>query len=182
MYIGFVNGGFEIWWCEYLWVVTFPGGGFRGPPPRNFVNMKCSRSDSKHVGPILQNFLVKFGTIFCYMNFWKITICYQYMLDTERKLNYAKIVNDAIENVSSIIYIELNRLYLTYRDNECWQLYSLVFVQGGVRGGVRLSPKRGVRPNPPYIRPCVTKDNTSWLFHISIYHGTCWVYKLNYFA
>ena len=81
------------------------------------------------------------------------------MLDTERKLNYAKIVNDAIENVSSIIYIELNRLYLTYRDNECWQLYdliyishkmrySLVFVQGGFEGGFGFHPKGGFDRTP----------------------------------
>ena len=24
-------------------------GGFGGPPPRNFRNMKCSRSDSRHI-------------------------------------------------------------------------------------------------------------------------------------
>ena len=28
VYIGFVNGGFEILRCEYLWVATFPCGGF----------------------------------------------------------------------------------------------------------------------------------------------------------
>ena len=28
------KSGFEILWCEYLWVATFPCGGF-GPPPRN---------------------------------------------------------------------------------------------------------------------------------------------------
>ena len=33
-------------WCEYLWIVIFSCGGFGGPPPRKFRNMKCSRSDS----------------------------------------------------------------------------------------------------------------------------------------
>ena len=33
--IGFVNGGFEILWCEYLWVATSPCGGFGGPPQEN---------------------------------------------------------------------------------------------------------------------------------------------------
>ena len=28
VHIGFVNGGFEILWCEYLWVATSPCGGF----------------------------------------------------------------------------------------------------------------------------------------------------------
>ena len=28
MYIGFVNHGFEIIWCEYLWVATSRCGGF----------------------------------------------------------------------------------------------------------------------------------------------------------
>ena len=56
-YIGFVNGGFEILWCEYLWVVTFScggGGGFGGPPPRKCRNMKCSRSDSRHILGLLR--------------------------------------------------------------------------------------------------------------------------------
>ena len=35
VYIGFVNGGFEILWCEYLWLATFPCGGFGGPPQEN---------------------------------------------------------------------------------------------------------------------------------------------------
>ena len=35
--------GFEILWCEYIWVATSPCGGIRGPPPRKFINMKCSR-------------------------------------------------------------------------------------------------------------------------------------------
>ena len=36
VYLGFVNRGFEILWCEYLWVVNVPSGGFGGPPPRKF--------------------------------------------------------------------------------------------------------------------------------------------------
>ena len=36
VYIGFVNRGFEILWCEYLWVATSRCGGFGGPPPRKF--------------------------------------------------------------------------------------------------------------------------------------------------
>ena len=36
VYIGFVNVGFEIVWCEYLCVATFPCGGFGGPHPRKF--------------------------------------------------------------------------------------------------------------------------------------------------
>ena len=35
VYIGFVNGGVEILWSEYLWVATSPCGGFGGPPHRN---------------------------------------------------------------------------------------------------------------------------------------------------
>ena len=27
VYIGFVNGGFEILWCKYLWVATSACGG-----------------------------------------------------------------------------------------------------------------------------------------------------------
>ena len=46
IYIGFVNGGFEMLSCKYLWVATSPCGGFGGPAPRKFKNMKCSRSDS----------------------------------------------------------------------------------------------------------------------------------------
>ena len=34
VYLGFVNGGLEILWCEYLWVANIPSGGFGGPPPR----------------------------------------------------------------------------------------------------------------------------------------------------
>ena len=47
VHIGCVNEGFEILWCEYLWVATSPCGGFGGPPPRKFRNMTCSRSDSR---------------------------------------------------------------------------------------------------------------------------------------
>ena len=54
MYIGFVNGGFEIFWCEYLWVATCPCGGFWGPPPRKFRNMKCSRSDTMPILGLLR--------------------------------------------------------------------------------------------------------------------------------
>ena len=42
VYVGFAKGGFEILWCEYLWVATHPCGGYGGPPPRKFRNMKCS--------------------------------------------------------------------------------------------------------------------------------------------
>ena len=31
---GFVNGGFEMLWYEYIWVATSPGGGVWGPPPK----------------------------------------------------------------------------------------------------------------------------------------------------
>ena len=34
VYIGFVNRGFEILWCEYLWVVTSPSGGFGSSPKK----------------------------------------------------------------------------------------------------------------------------------------------------
>ena len=30
-------------------VSNFSCGGFGGPPPRKFRNMKCSRSDSRHI-------------------------------------------------------------------------------------------------------------------------------------
>ena len=33
---GFVDGGFEILWYEYLWVAISPFGGFGGPPQENF--------------------------------------------------------------------------------------------------------------------------------------------------
>ena len=46
---GFVNGGFEVLWYEYLWVAISPFGGFGGPSPRKFRNMKCSRSDSRTI-------------------------------------------------------------------------------------------------------------------------------------
>ena len=36
VYIGFVNGGFGIVWCEYLCVATFPCGGFGVLPQENF--------------------------------------------------------------------------------------------------------------------------------------------------
>ena len=49
VYVGFAKGGFEILWCEYLWVGTHPCGGYGGSPPRKFRNMKCSRSDSRPI-------------------------------------------------------------------------------------------------------------------------------------
>ena len=58
MHIGFVNGGFKILLCEYLWVATSPCGGgggvFGGPPQENFRNMKCSRSDSRPILGLLR--------------------------------------------------------------------------------------------------------------------------------
>ena len=54
MDVGIVNGGFEILWCEYLWVATFPCGGFGGLPPRKCRNMKCSRSDSMTILGLLK--------------------------------------------------------------------------------------------------------------------------------
>ena len=42
-----VNLKLKIVWCEYLWVATSPCRGFGGPPPRKFINMKCSRGDSR---------------------------------------------------------------------------------------------------------------------------------------
>ena len=48
------GGGFEILWYEYLWVVISPFGGFGGPPPRIFRNMKCSRSDSRPILGLLR--------------------------------------------------------------------------------------------------------------------------------
>ena len=47
-------GGFEIVWCEYLWVATSPCGWFGGPHPRTFRNMKCSRSDSRRILGLLR--------------------------------------------------------------------------------------------------------------------------------
>ena len=41
-------------WCEYLWVAISPCGGFGGTPPRKFRNMKCSRSDSRHILGLLR--------------------------------------------------------------------------------------------------------------------------------
>ena len=35
VYIVFVNGGFEILWCEYLWVAISPCGGFGVLPQEN---------------------------------------------------------------------------------------------------------------------------------------------------
>ena len=49
VYVGFAKEGFEFLWCEYLWVATSPCGGFGGPSPRKFRNMKCSRSDSRPI-------------------------------------------------------------------------------------------------------------------------------------
>ena len=46
--------GFEILWCEYLWVATSPCGGYGGPLPRKFRNMKCSRSDSMTILGLLR--------------------------------------------------------------------------------------------------------------------------------
>ena len=54
VYIGFVNRGLEILWFEYLWVATSSCGGFGGPPPRKFRNMKCSRSDSRPILGLLR--------------------------------------------------------------------------------------------------------------------------------
>ena len=43
-------GGFEILWCEYLWVVTHPvSGGMGVLPQENLENMKCSRNDSRPI-------------------------------------------------------------------------------------------------------------------------------------
>ena len=69
VYIGFVNGGgggFGIVWCEYLWIATFPCGGGGGPPPRKFRNMKCSRSDSRHILGLLRVTLCSEPNIFLY--------------------------------------------------------------------------------------------------------------------
>ena len=54
VYIGFVNRGFEILWCENVWVATFSCGGFGGPPPRKCRNMKCSKSDSRPIIGLLR--------------------------------------------------------------------------------------------------------------------------------
>ena len=48
------RSGFEIEWCEYLWVATCPCGGFGGPPPRKCINMKCSRSDFRSILDLLR--------------------------------------------------------------------------------------------------------------------------------
>ena len=44
----------EVLWCEYLWVATSPCGGFGGPPPIKFRNMKCSWSDSRPILGLLR--------------------------------------------------------------------------------------------------------------------------------
>ena len=65
VYIGFVNGGFQILWCEYLWVASSPCGGFGGPLPRKCRNMKSSRSDSRPILGLLRvNFPHKFRIFF----------------------------------------------------------------------------------------------------------------------
>ena len=66
VYIGFVNGGFEILWCEYLWLVTFPCGGVGDPPPRKCRIIKCSRSDSRHILVLLRVTLCSEPNIFLY--------------------------------------------------------------------------------------------------------------------
>ena len=51
IYIGFVNGVFEMLWCEYLWVAKFR-------------NMKCSRSDSMTILGLLRVTLCSESNIF----------------------------------------------------------------------------------------------------------------------
>ena len=53
-------------WCEYWWLSTFPCGGFGGPPPRKLRNMKCSRSDSRHILVLLRVTLCSEPNIFLY--------------------------------------------------------------------------------------------------------------------
>ena len=50
---GFVNGGFEILWCEYLWASISPWGG-GGCSPKFVRNMKCSRSDFRPILGLLR--------------------------------------------------------------------------------------------------------------------------------
>ena len=53
--LGFVNGGFEILWCEYLWAPISPwGGGCWGCSPQKIWNMKCSRSDFRPILGLLR--------------------------------------------------------------------------------------------------------------------------------
>ena len=49
VYIGFVNGGFEIVWCSNFFLREYGG-----PPPRKCRNMKCSRSDSRYILGLLR--------------------------------------------------------------------------------------------------------------------------------
>ena len=54
---GFVNGGFEILWCEYLWQSQqslLGGGGVWGCSPKKSRNMKCSRSDFRPILGLLR--------------------------------------------------------------------------------------------------------------------------------
>ena len=44
----------NVWCYRYFWVATSPCGGFGGPPPRKCINMKCSRSDSRHILGLLR--------------------------------------------------------------------------------------------------------------------------------
>ena len=56
--------GFEILWCEYLWVATSPCGGFGGPLRRQCRHMKCSRSDSMTILCLLRATLCNESNIF----------------------------------------------------------------------------------------------------------------------
>ena len=47
-------GGSKFLLCEYLWVGRSACGGFGGPPPRKFRNMKCFRSDSRPILGLLR--------------------------------------------------------------------------------------------------------------------------------
>ena len=80
-------------------MVTSPYGGFGGPPPRKLRNMKYSRSYSKPIVPMFQPlFGLNLRPYFVDKHLTNNNLLSQYS-SYQTKIKYAKLVNDAIENL-----------------------------------------------------------------------------------
>ena len=74
--------------------------GVGGPPPRKLRNMKYSRSDSKPIGPIFQPlFGLNLGPYFVNKLLKNNNLLSIYSSSYQTQIKYAKLVNDAIENL-----------------------------------------------------------------------------------
>ena len=103
-------------------VVTFPCGGFGAPPPRKFRNMKCSRSDSRHILVLLRVTLCSEPNIFLY-NWLK-----HYIFHSEVGGGVRILLTPPPLDPPLLISVICSLIGLTWHDSQKWMIGNIALL------------------------------------------------------